>query len=817
MAKTKLKNNIFKVATALALTVTFFFNGGTLIAEVNSATDEVNPVEGVNEDPSVKTENTNLEISEEESNQTNKQEIEELYEVEMSIEEVVESVEEAPVRAPRLSNDVARVATEAELIAEVQDIVNTPGTTKTIIITADITLTDEIALDMAHGKNVIIQGDQQSVTLTAAENKKHIVLSGAAATTLTFDNIKFQGLIEDSRFINGEMDLIDVVNAPNAGGLGGVFNNGTILVNNSEFTRNKSAKADPYASAFKVKASKAVFDNVSFIGNFSEESGSAISINGEHGENTEIVINNSSFISNGVNGTNSTGGAVAIRAGNTPVTITNSVFEYNQLKSGNTRVSTPSGGGAVTIAASTRTVFIDNSFFDSNQILQPIEGMGATADGGALYINEISGKVELVNSTFVNNVSHDEGGGASFYAASNSNNRVANCTFVGNIAKGAQQYDISDGGGAIDFNGTYLPTRVTFEHNTVYGNKALSSQPNKNHGGGVSYYIVFVTSRNNIISGNEATTDDANSTNVYEYIWNAGTSGVVDTNSIIDGNVEEIFGVANPELQAYGNNIVGADGNKRTVLTLPIRPEGLADDKVTATVLLDKNGNQRDTTAGLADVGALEMKWVKHIANIPTRSWALPQEGLNTGVVFYGANHPDAIYIMAPYGNAEITTHVKPTEPAGLRFVHWNGAIDGSGTVYAPATSVQFDMTQNHTVHGIWQRIATLTVTYDANGGTGTVPQDPTAYELNDQVTVLGQGTITKAGHTFMGWNLQADGSGQQLNENDVFVIGADTVLHAQWKLEAVPNPEVKPEVKPVVTAAPIVSGTYVVPNTGAK
>jgi len=77
----------------------------------------------------------------------------------------------------------------------------------------------------------------------------------------------------------------------------------------------------------------------------------------------------------------------------------------------------------------------------------------------------------------------------------------------------------------------------------------------------------------------------------------------------------------------------------------------------------------------------------------------------------------------------------------------------------------------------------TYQVTYDANSGTGNVPVDDTAYHEGDTVTVLGAGTLTKAGYVFAGWNTQADGSGTTYNEGDVFLMGKENItLYAKWE-----------------------------------
>jgi hypothetical protein len=75
-------------------------------------------------------------------------------------------------------------------------------------------------------------------------------------------------------------------------------------------------------------------------------------------------------------------------------------------------------------------------------------------------------------------------------------------------------------------------------------------------------------------------------------------------------------------------------------------------------------------------------------------------------------------------------------------------------------------------------------VVYNANGAeSGTAPSDSTIYPTGNNATVLGNtGSMTRAYHTFAGWNTAADGSGT------LYVVGAslaiasaNVMLHAQW------------------------------------
>ncbi len=78
----------------------------------------------------------------------------------------------------------------------------------------------------------------------------------------------------------------------------------------------------------------------------------------------------------------------------------------------------------------------------------------------------------------------------------------------------------------------------------------------------------------------------------------------------------------------------------------------------------------------------------------------------------------------------------------------------------------------------------TVTLTYDPQGGSGE-PDDQTGDAASD-VTVSTT-EPTRDGHTFTGWNTEADGSGTSYSGDDTYTLpdtGTDT-LYAQWQ----PNP----------------------------
>ena len=103
---------------------------------------------------------------------------------------------------------------------------------------------------------------------------------------------------------------------------------------------------------------------------------------------------------------------------------------------------------------------------------------------------------------------------------------------------------------------------------------------------------------------------------------------------------------------------------------------------------------------------------------------------------------------------------------------HIEGAISVSGTplpIMIPANVCQTKMTAQ-----------TYTVTYDANGGSGTMTDKNSPYAYGAAATVLTNG-FTRSRYTFTGWNTQADGKGTSCKAGDSIDVTGNIVLYAQW------------------------------------
>ena len=101
---------------------------------------------------------------------------------------------------------------------------------------------------------------------------------------------------------------------------------------------------------------------------------------------------------------------------------------------------------------------------------------------------------------------------------------------------------------------------------------------------------------------------------------------------------------------------------------------------------------------------------------------------------------------------------------------------DGS---YAETANAKSGTTIPYT-NGKWQvtELKNFTVTFDANGGTGTMkPQTVT----EDTPTALSSNGFIREGYSFTGWNTAADGTGTKYDDKQEITVTGDITLYAQW------------------------------------
>ena len=85
--------------------------------------------------------------------------------------------------------------------------------------------------------------------------------------------------------------------------------------------------------------------------------------------------------------------------------------------------------------------------------------------------------------------------------------------------------------------------------------------------------------------------------------------------------------------------------------------------------------------------------------------------------------------------------------------------------------------------------LAPATITFDANGGSGTVPSAISTYV--GVANTIPSNSLTRTGYTFNGWNTASDGSGTSYATGSTITPTGDVTLYAQWK-----TTYVKPEIQ---------------------
>jgi uncharacterized repeat protein (TIGR02543 family) len=135
-------------------------------------------------------------------------------------------------------------------------------------------------------------------------------------------------------------------------------------------------------------------------------------------------------------------------------------------------------------------------------------------------------------------------------------------------------------------------------------------------------------------------------------------------------------------------------------------------------------------------------------------------------------------------GTATVLGNTGSLVKTGYSFNGWNTTAYGSGTTYT--TGQTFTMgASNITLYAKWtSNIASgNTMTYNGNGGAGSVPVDSNHYYAGQTVTVLGNsGGLTYTGYSFVGWQTKADGSGTTYAAGKTFTMGAaNDTLYALW------------------------------------
>ena len=122
---------------------------------------------------------------------------------------------------------------------------------------------------------------------------------------------------------------------------------------------------------------------------------------------------------------------------------------------------------------------------------------------------------------------------------------------------------------------------------------------------------------------------------------------------------------------------------------------------------------------------------------------------------------------------------------SGSTFGGWNTNAAGTGTNYNTGDS--YTPTGNITLYAKWNDASTsYTVTFNANGGSGTGP-DPITVQIGSSITIPGGNGLTKSGFNFGGWNINTAGTGTNYSAGSPYTPTGDITLYAKWNSDSAP------------------------------
>ena len=124
------------------------------------------------------------------------------------------------------------------------------------------------------------------------------------------------------------------------------------------------------------------------------------------------------------------------------------------------------------------------------------------------------------------------------------------------------------------------------------------------------------------------------------------------------------------------------------------------------------------------------------------------------------------------------------TAPAGKQFKQWNTKNDGTGTAYAAGATVTMPAAAL-TLYAIWEDIpaTTYAVTYNLNGGTGTLPTETAKAAGATFAAAASTGLTAPSGKQFKQWNTKNDGTGTAYAAGATVTMPANALtLYAIWE-----------------------------------
>lgn len=139
-------------------------------------------------------------------------------------------------------------------------------------------------------------------------------------------------------------------------------------------------------------------------------------------------------------------------------------------------------------------------------------------------------------------------------------------------------------------------------------------------------------------------------------------------------------------------------------------------------------------------------------------------------------------------GGASIKGYVATSHPNGRTCATSatkctiSGLSNGTSYTFTVVARNKFGVGPRSTVSNrVTPKAPTITVTFEANGGSGTMANETEADGTTAALTV---NTFIREGYTFEGWNSTASGSGVSYANDAMYLFPANVTLYAQWTID---------------------------------
>ena len=155
-----------------------------------------------------------------------------------------------------------------------------------------------------------------------------------------------------------------------------------------------------------------------------------------------------------------------------------------------------------------------------------------------------------------------------------------------------------------------------------------------------------------------------------------------------------------------------------------------------------------------------------------------------TGVINYTgtvSNGTIKEWVESGSGDSSSASSVNVAYVAIKGVTNYDATTDDGQTDYNSLTKATWYGWINDNNVNVWTMSRPVTLSYHANGGTGTAPAS-SKVPMGTSKTVAANTFTAPANKEFNGWNTAADGTGTAYSAGASIPVSADTVLYAQWK-----------------------------------